>query len=82
MSWKRTSGCLGRRAVAVEVYIILQGAQVQPVRVKLGAEDVARASSMGQQLMDRHLRSDIFVGIIGQVLPTVSVSSSFRACAS
>src|SRR5271165_2863901 len=66
-------------AVAVELYIILQCAQLLAVRVKVWTEYVAGAAGVRQQVMDRYLRGDVLVGIVGEILPQRIVESKL-AC--
>ena len=58
-----------RRPIAVERDVVLQGAQLEPVRGEVRPEDVARAARVGQQLRDGHLAREILVGIVGEVFP-------------
>ena len=37
------------------------------MRIKVRAEDVASATGMRQQLMDRYFRGDVLVRIVGQI---------------
>jgi hypothetical protein len=42
-------------------------AQAQTVALEFGAEDVAGASGVGEQVAHRYLGRDVLVGIVGQV---------------
>ena len=54
-------------AVAVELDVVLRGAEFQAVGVELGAEEVSGASGVGQQVMDGDLGGEVFVGIVGEI---------------
>ena len=55
------------RAAAVQLHIIVESAQLQAVCLKFRSKNIARAAGMREKVIDRHLRGEVFVGIIGQV---------------
>src|SRR5579872_6763085 len=57
-----------RRAAAVKIHIVLQCAEFQTVRIKFRTENVARSTSMRQQMMNCDFRRYILIGIVGEVL--------------
>src|SRR5262249_54545760 len=57
------------RAAAVELHVVVERAQPEAVLEKLWTEDVSGATSMRQQVIDRHFGRDVLVGIVGEVLP-------------
>src|SRR5207249_6506309 len=58
-----------QRPVAVQLDVIVEGAQLQPVDLKLRAENVSGPAGVRQQMIDRDLAGDVLVGVIGQVFP-------------
>ena len=53
--------------LAVELDVVGERAQLVAVGVEVGAEDVAGAAGVGQQLMDGDLGRDVAVGVVGEV---------------
>jgi hypothetical protein len=59
---------MGEPTRAVELQVVAVLAQLQAVLVELGAEDVAGAAGVGEQVPHGDLGRHLFVGIVGQVL--------------
>ena len=54
-------------ALAVELHVVGERAELLAVGVELGPEDVAGAAGVRQQLVDRDLGGDLPVGVVGEV---------------
>src|SRR6202034_2295143 len=55
-------------ALSVKLDVILERAQLQPVLVELGAEEVAGASSVSEKVVNGDFGGPVVVGIVGEIL--------------
>src|SRR5215472_2754601 len=55
-------------ALTVELHVILQRAELEPVLVELRAEEITGASRVREQMMDGDFGRQVLVGIVGEIL--------------
>src|SRR5690242_3680531 len=61
------SGLEGEWTIAVQRDVIGEGSELEPMGVELRPEDIAGATRVREQLVNRDLRSELLVRVIGDV---------------
>src|SRR6266850_5308651 len=62
-----TAGFEFGSALAVELHVVLQGAEFQTMSVELRAEEIASAAGMGKEVVDGDFGGDVLIGIVGKI---------------